>query len=104
MSDLSTLTLERFAATVGEPYAIEQPEAAPPIELVLAEIEARGPAPAADGDGPRQPFALVFRGPTEPQLAQQIVPLRHEALGRLEIFIVPVALDADGASYEAVFA
>ncbi|ADB51025.1 DUF6916 family protein [Conexibacter woesei] len=103
MTDLQTLTVERFAATIGEPYAIEQPEGAPPIELVLAETEARGPAPA-DGDEPRQPFALVFSGPAEPQLAQQIVPLRHAALGRLEIFIVPIAVDADGARYEAVFA
>lgn len=99
MSDLGTLTLEQFAPTIGQTYAIEHPEA-PSVELVLTEAAPLGKAPGAE----RQPFALVFGGPAEPHFAQQIVPLRHPELGRLEIFLVPIAADADGVSYEAVFA
>ena len=36
-------------------------------------------------------------------MPQQIVPLEHAALGKLEIFLVPVGLDPEGYRYEAVF-
>lgn len=53
---------------------------------------------------PRQEqFALLFRGPLETPLAQGMYPLRHEVLGELDIFLVPVGMDAQGYSYEAVF-
>jgi hypothetical protein len=48
-------------------------------------------------------FSLVFRGPPEPLLAQAIYPLRHAGLGLLEIFLVPIARDDGGATYQAVF-
>jgi hypothetical protein len=52
---------------------------------------------------PRQePFSLIFTG--EPSLEQRIYSLEHAALGRLELFLVPLAPTGDGrARYEAVF-
>lgn len=99
--DLGAVTVETFAPLTGEPFALRA-DGAPELALELLEARSLPDAqrPAADG---RQPFALIFGGPAEPLLAQQIVPLEHAALGRLELFLVPIARDADGARYEAVF-
>ena len=42
---------------------------------------------------------LLFRGPSLPILPQRIYPLEHAALGRLELFIVPIG----PGQYEAIF-
>jgi hypothetical protein len=92
---LATLTAETFADRVGEPFTLEAQDAS--YDLVLAECR-RGAASLT-----REAFSLTFLGPAEPLLAQQIYPLRHEQLGLLELFLVPVGCDASGARYEAVF-
>ena len=51
----------------------------------------------------RGPFSLVFRGPAEAFLPQRTYALKHEQTETLYIFLVPIASDADGFSYEAVF-
>ena len=48
-------------------------------------------------------FSLVFRGPHQPLLQQRIYSLEHDALGCLDLFIVPVKRDAQGLQYEAIF-
>jgi hypothetical protein len=48
-------------------------------------------------------FSLLFRGPRETLLPQQLYNLRHESLGEFELFLVPVAEAPDGFVYEAVF-
>ena len=48
-------------------------------------------------------FSLLFRGPLQPLLPQQIYPVEHDRLGRFDLFIVPVKRDAHGLYYEAVF-
>lgn len=52
----------------------------------------------------QSPFAIVFRGPHNPALSQQMVTLFHEQFGTLEnLFIVPIDEDGNGRYYEAVF-
>lgn len=97
--DLATATAGLFRPHVGDPFPVGV-EGELELELVLAEVSVLGEAPAADG---RAPFSLTFSGPAEPLLAQQIVPLEHAALGRVELFLVPIGRDGDGARYEAVF-
>jgi hypothetical protein len=92
---LASLTAETFADHVGEPFTLEAQEKS--YGLVLAECQ-RG----AEGLT-REAFSLMFMGPVEPLLPQQIYPLRHEQLGLLELFLVPVGSDASGTRYEAVF-
>jgi hypothetical protein len=94
---MEELTLATFAPTVGDAYEIDGGEAGK-LELELVDA-----SEAADANAPRPPFVLTFRGPAEPVLAQQIVPLEHQALGVLEIFLVPIGRDEDGTTYEAVF-
>ena len=48
-------------------------------------------------------FSLLFRGPHQPLLPQQIYPVEHDALGRFDLFIVPIQRDAHGLRYQAVF-
>lgn len=95
--DLGDLTLATFEPLVGDGFTVVDgtPEA---VEFVLESAVA-----IAEWPGGRDPFGLVFRGPREPLLVQAIYTLRHASLGDLEIFVVPIAQDADGASYQAIF-
>ena len=93
---LENLTKESFLPRLNQPFRLTAVE--PPLELRLVEVEARW------GKGPtREPFSLVFLGPPEPLLAQQIYRLEHEEMGALEVFLVPIGRDAAGTRYEAAF-
>lgn len=97
---LEKLTIGDFKGRVGETFRIA--DAKGDIELVLSEATDLSPRTAAPGSR-RAPFSLVFRGPAKPLLPQRTYPLENEALGRLEIFIVPIGPDEKGMRYEAVF-
>ena len=69
-----------------------------PLELELIEI--------TGGEGTFEnsySFSLIFRGGPHFVLQQHTFTLDHPALGTLDIFLVPIARDADGYRYEAVF-
>lgn len=101
---LDRLTIDDFAPALGQPFVIDGGRLGP-IELKLAKASTHDPqAPPVDDAGTRSPFTLLFRGPPDPVLAQQICRLENATVGQLEIFIVPVGRDADGTDYEAVFA
>ncbi|HKA35494.1 MAG TPA: hypothetical protein VKH43_01655 [Thermoanaerobaculia bacterium] len=98
---LDRLTVEDFSRLLGRTFRLLL-EGNPALELVL--VEARSLSPGRGAAGPRrEPFSLVFRGPASPILPQRIYPLENEALGRLEIFLVPIEAGAEGVKYEAVF-
>jgi hypothetical protein len=82
-----------FAAHLHSVFRLrDQPTA---IELALVEV--------VDGSTSRQvSFSLLFRGPQQPPLAQQIYPFEHDRLGGFDLFIVPVRQDAQGRYYEAI--
>jgi hypothetical protein len=113
MTSLERLAVGDFAATIGTTYALEvdpaqTTEPVGTVELTLLEAVGRGEPPEPSGrpdaaPAPRQPFSLVFAGPLDPQLPQATYALAHERLGELAIFLVPIARDADGVRYEAVF-
>ena len=48
-------------------------------------------------------FVIYFQGPGDFYLPQYTYRLEHEALGTLEIFMVPVGRDKNGFRYEAIF-
>lgn len=105
---MTWLTVDDFADRVGERFLLAADVAGdagdgPTLELV--EVSSSG---EAGGRGPageeRMQFALVFRGPAAPVLPQGIRHLRHDDLGELELFLVPLGVDAGGARYEAAFA
>ena len=51
----------------------------------------------------REPFSLVFTGPMRPVLPQRIYRVRQEAMGELELFLVPIGPGGNGMQYESVF-
>ncbi len=71
------------------------------VELKLVEVHGESSGmPKAEG---QERFALYFVGPGESFLPQKSYPVRHEQIGDFEIFLVPIAREADGFRYEAVF-
>lgn len=98
MSDLAALTHAHFEACRQQPFMLER-DGGDALPLRLVEIHSHG-SPPPHG---RQPFSLVFRGPRQPVLPQQIYALTNETLGRLEIFLVPIGPDETGLRYEAIF-
>lgn len=71
------------------------------LECRLVEVSALG-SPTDRRHG-REPCSVVFRGPEKPLLEQGIYPVHNDAMGRLEMFVVPIGPDEDGFCYEAVF-
>jgi len=51
----------------------------------------------------RPPFSLIFIGASDLILPQMIYRLRHDEMGEVSIFLVPIGKDQRGVSYQAVF-
>lgn len=94
-----TLEIERadastFAEHLKSAFRFHHGTVATEMELVSV----------SDGSAPGHVnFSLVFRGPLQPLLPQQIYTVDHNQLGRFDLFIVPIKRDANGMHYEAVF-
>lgn len=52
----------------------------------------------------RKPFSLIFRSADKTRyLPQHIYTIKHENLGALDIFLVPIGPDKKGMRYQAIF-
>ena len=100
MADLSTVTLEDFEPCVGQ-ASLVTPENADGLELELTQVKPLGASRSTAGA--RQPFSLLFRGPLEPVLAQQMCRVENSTLGELALFLVPIGPDEKGMLYDASF-
>lgn len=89
-----------FAANLNSLFRVnvDTPE---PIDLKLIEVNHR--ESEAHEEAGMERFSLVFLGPGHLLLEQQTVPLLHEVLGTLSVFLVPLSQEPDGLRYEAVF-
>lgn len=99
---LDELTKETFEERRGEAFRLTDPSGeatAEPVELTLRAVRGTG----LQGKAPREQFAVHFDGPKDPILPQQIYHLENEHMGELDLFLVPVAQDDEGTTYEAVF-
>lgn len=95
---LDALTADHFSPQIGHDFCVRYPDFEE--TLTLQSVERR--------DGPpeqRAPFALVFDGRrTDLVLNQHIHPLSNDALGTIDVFLVPVGRNADGTiRYQATF-
>jgi hypothetical protein len=94
---MQTLSLADFSDYNQHPFPVSAGGAR--ITLTLTQVtEVKGGIP-----GGRKPFSLIFRGPAQPLLPQAMYDFEHPLHGVTPIFIVPLAADADGVTYEAVF-
>ncbi|TCK28080.1 hypothetical protein EV667_2076 [Ancylobacter aquaticus] len=97
--DIAALTIQHFAPRVGESFAVETGQPGP-LRIVLREaavLSARGRPDGRDG------FQLLFEGEGPYCLAQLTHRLHHDALGELEMFLVPIAGDGNRFTYQAIF-
>ena len=95
---LDKLTRESFEPRKGEAFKLTDEDAGE-LELELAAVQGAG----LQGRAAREQFSVHFHGPPEPLLPQKIYRLANPEMGTLDIFLVPVAQDEDGTTYEAVF-
>ncbi len=93
------LELKSFEACVGEAFRIDAGDGSS-VDLTLTEAT---PGPWQPDGESTLAFELIFRGPADPMLPQATYRMAHATLGSLDIFIVPIARDGDGATYQAVF-
>jgi len=96
---LQLLTFETFASRADEIFVLELGDSS--IDMTLSQVAKLKPSPYPGGR--RDPFRLLFKCVALTILPQKNYTFRNAALGRLSIFIVPVARDRDGIVYEAVF-
>ncbi|HYJ05298.1 MAG TPA: hypothetical protein VEX43_09195 [Chthoniobacterales bacterium] len=97
MLDLAEVRCEQFAACLKQDFAIILSDGA--LLLQLSEVRPLGKRP----ESLRDPFALTFVGREGLRLPQQIYRMRNATLGEMELFLVQVAADQTGSSFEAVF-
>jgi hypothetical protein len=96
---LDLLTLDHFGGCVNDTFSAQLDGMQ--VEFVLVEARAlpvHGTAQAA-----RAPFSLLFRNTAPVLFPQQIYPMRHERLGEVGVFLVPIAQERGGFLYQAVF-
>ena len=100
MMDLSSATHEHFESSLNQAFSVIFDNAIK-LELELIEVKPLGKGdPNADA---RQPFSLLFRGPLEPMLPQQLHRLENPGIGEMSLFLVPIGPDRVGMLYDATF-
>lgn len=92
---MQDLRLDDFAAWVGEECEVAGPEGQAAMILALAE-------PLQGGVREAGAFRLEFLGPVQPIFNQAIMAVTRPGFAQ-DIFLVPIASDAAGTRYEAVF-
>ena len=101
---LDAFTCATFAAHIGETFALTvDTNTGMDLELIEATTLAEGGASSAATSRGRTPFSIIFRGPSTPILRQRIYSLEHNAMGRFDLFLVPIGPDERGMQYQAIF-
>lgn len=89
------LSHDFFSARIDAPFRVHGP--VPTVLTLLSVKKLQG------GTAELPAFSLIFRGPLAPALEQQIHTLEEADALAHAIFLVPVARDADGMRYQAIF-
>jgi len=85
-----------FAENLNTAFALQHPQWGS-VSVDLVEVSELRETPH------QRMYSLVFRGSLEQPLQQGSFSISHEKLDAGELFLVPVAREADGFRYEAVF-
>lgn len=95
-----TFVYDDFADKIGTTFVLAEANV-PPVPFKLVECTLLDPRQAPPGGRP--PFTLIFVAQTPQMLPQRLYNLTQEAMGDVELFLVPVGKDARGFHYEALF-
>ena len=82
-----------FVPLVGTDFRIHRPDARP-LRVKLIDVKQLRSA--------GESFSLLFHGHAGASLPQGIHRIEHQALGRFDLFVVPVGRGASGQDFEAV--
>ena len=96
---MQILTFESFSPHLNSIFTLGLGESNLDLTLTEAAKQPVRPYPGMM----REPFSLIFRSTTPVVLPQRIYPFKHESMGQLDIFIVPIGRDVRGIVYQAVF-
>jgi hypothetical protein len=102
---LDQLTVSDFSGHVNHRFRVPL-DSGEVFELELIEADTIGESHRPASPGIRdQAFSLIFRGPRDRPLSQQIYPIEHPTRGTLGIFLVPLGPkgDSNGLHYQAIF-
>ena len=101
---LETFTVDMFEPRVGDKFRIAgDAPASQELTLLSAKVLGTESAKEWSKSSGREPFALIFVGPMESAVEQQIYRLEHDEVGNFEIFLVPIGPNQQGMRYEAIF-
>ena len=78
-----------FSKHVGSQFQIET-SSGKRVSAELVEVAALDTAGQQPDESRREPFSLLFAVTSGADLPQQIYKLSHEALGELQLFMVPL--------------
>ncbi len=92
------LTEKEFSKHLNTTFRVK---GEPPIDLELTAVKAYMGQSNDDSDMER--FSVFFHGPGDRYLPQSTYALDHEAMGTVDLFLVPIGKDEKGLRYEAVF-
>ncbi len=96
-TDLASLTVHDFSPLLDQRFDLLLADG--PVQLRLVEAKPLHRVP-----GGRDQFSLIFKSADQRVLPQGTYALEHARANGLALFIVAVARDAEGVSYQAVFA
>lgn len=98
---LDEIRFETMHPLIGSAFHISVPERGE-VDLKImdvAKVMERVKSPRLK----REPFSIYLIGPNDVRFSQGMYPFRHDELGELEMFIVPIGTAEEGFQYEAVF-
>ena len=94
--DLAALGIDDFKPLLGSQFDVQA--AGGTVAMKLSRVD-----PAGESGRKGGAFSLIFAAPRGPWLPQAIYPMRHAALGTMEIFLVPIGSLGEANGYQAVF-
>jgi hypothetical protein len=95
-ADLGALRIDDFTPHLDAVFDVQAAAGVVPLNLVNVD-------PAGDSGRAGGAFSLIFVAPKGPWLPQATYPVKHPALGMMEIFLVPIGPTQGGNGYQAVF-
>ena len=94
--DLAAVGIDDFRPHLGSQFDVQT--AGGVVAMKLSRVD-----PAGESGRKGGAFSLIFAAPRGPWLPQAVYPMRHAALGAMEIFLVPIGPVGDANGYQAIF-
>jgi hypothetical protein len=98
------LNLETFLPCLNTKFQVGvDPASGVELELVEASAMSHERRSHPGKGSVQESFSLVFHGPDNRLLPQQIHAFAHDRIGRFELFIVPIGQKPGLIQYQAIF-